>query len=324
MMNDVSENSKPRLVVILGATASGKTELAVRLAERFDGEIVNADSMQVYSGMDIGTAKPARELRQRVPHHLIDMVPPDSNFTASDFRREADRIIADIQGRGKRVFVVGGTGLYIKALLAGLVDSPGADEAIRSELAQTLLQSGSEELLRQLSVVDPVTAHRLHPNDHVRIVRAIEVYRQSGHPVSRLRDEHGFDENHYPVLKIGIAVEREELFRRIDARVDRMMADGLLGEVENLLSHGYDSALKSLRSIGYRQCCAFFASECGLDEAIRLIKRDTRHYAKRQMTWFNRDNEIKWLEYPASFDTICNHVIEFFLGKGEDDAKNTV
>lgn len=303
--------SKPKIIIIVGPTASGKTELALRLAERFDGEIVNADSMQVYRGMDIGTAKPSMELRRRVPHHLIDIVDPDADFSASDFRREAARVIADIHGRGRRVFVVGGTGLYVRALLKGLVDSPSGAESIRRELQETARRLGGAELLRRLAEVDPETAGRLHPNDQVRIIRALEVYRQTGRPISSFRGEHGFTGDYYDYLKIGIAVERSELYRRIEERVERMLAEGFLDEVRGLLARGYDAGLKPMRAIGYKEICSLLAGAYPLDEAVRLIKRDTRRYAKRQLTWFNRESEIYWVEYPDKFDTICNHVIEF-------------
>ena len=303
---------KIRLVVILGPTASGKTELAFRLAERFNGEIVNADSLQVYRGMDIGTAKPALELRRRVPHHLIDRVYPDADFSASDFRREAGRVIADIYGRGKRVFLVGGTGLYIKALLKGLADTPSGGGAIRRRLEEMAREAGGVELLRRLAEVDPETAGRLHPNDQVRIIRALAVYLQSGRPISQFRSEHGFAGDYYDHLKIGIAVERGELYRRIDERVERMIGEGFIPEVEGLLTAGFSPRLKSLLSIGYKEICAHLTGEYPLDEAVRLIKRDSRRYAKRQMTWMKSDNEIIWVEYPDEFDTICNYVIEFF------------
>lgn len=303
---------KPRLVVIVGPTAAGKTELAVRLAERFDGEIVNADSMQVYRGMEIGTAKPSAEQRGRVPHHLLDLVEPDHPFSASDFRQEAVRVIADIHSRGRRVFVVGGTGLYIKALLQGLVDSPSGDESLRKELEEVARIQGKGELLRQLAEVDPVTARRLHPNDKLRIIRALEVYRLTGRPISRFRSEHDFGGNYYRPLQIGIRVPREELNQRIDRRVERMLEEGLVQEVQALLAGGYHAGLKAMRAIGYKEICAFLAGASPLDETVRLIKRDTRHYAKRQETWFKRDPEIKWVEYPVDFATICGHVIEFY------------
>jgi tRNA dimethylallyltransferase len=302
---------KIQLVVILGPTATGKSELAVRLAERFDGEIVNADSMQVYRGMEIGTAKPSMELRARVPHHLLDICDPDLNFSASDFRREAELAIADIAGRGKRIFVVGGTGLYIRALLQGLADSPSGAGSVRGELEEQARRDGNEALLRELAQADPETAARLHPNDRVRIVRALEVFRLTGRPISEQRSAHGFAGEHYRALKIGLAVERRELYERIERRVETMIAGGLVAEVAALLGRGFSPEAKALRSIGYRQICAYLAGEYGLAEAVPLIKRDTRRYAKRQLTWFGQDKEIIWVEYSDNFATICNHVIEF-------------
>ncbi|HTP63961.1 MAG TPA: tRNA (adenosine(37)-N6)-dimethylallyltransferase MiaA [Geobacteraceae bacterium] len=318
-----TEAQKPSLVIILGPTASGKSELAVQLAERFHGEIVNADSMQVYCGMEIGTAKPSAEMRRRVPHHLIDIVEPDIDFSAADFRNEAARAIADITGRGRTVFIAGGTGLYIKALLQGLVDSPSGAGSVRRELEEKARTFGSEALLRELAQVDPVTAGRLHPNDLVRIVRALEVYRLTGRPISRERSEHGFAGDYYRTLKIGLTMERGELYERIDRRVDGMIAAGLEGEVRTLLGRGFSPRLKALRAIGYRQMCAYLSGEYGLDEAIRLIKRDTRHYAKRQLTWFKTDNEIYWVEYSENFASICEHVIDFLV-KGEVHGKGTL
>lgn len=316
-------DSPIKLVLILGPTASGKTDLAVRLAEQCDGEIVNADSMQVYRGMDIGTAKPSPEERRRVTHHLVDIVSPEVNFTASDFRREAARIIADISARGKNAFVVGGTGLYVKALTQGLVDSPRSDEVLRTELREEAGRSGNEGLLRKLEQCDPETAARLHPNDQVRIIRALEVYLLTGIPISRFRREHGFAGRFYDSYKIGIRTEREELFRRIDHRVELMIAAGLEQEVRGLLQAGYGPEHKAMRAIGYKEMYAAINGFCSPEEAVRIIKRDSRHFAKRQLTWFLRDEEIKWVEYPDNFDTILNNVIEF-LGKGEEYAKSAV
>ncbi len=306
------EGGKTRIVIVLGQTASGKTDLAVSLAERFNGEIVNADSLQVYRRMDIGTAKPSAELLSRVPHHLIDIADPDEEFSASDFRREAGRAIADIHGRSRNVFVVGGTGLYIRALLKGLADTPTGGGVLRKELEETAREIGGEGLLARLAAVDPETAARLHPNDHVRIIRALEVYLQTGRPISRFRSDHRFGGAYYDSLQIGIIVERGELYRRIEERVDRMIRQGFVREVEGLLAAGFTPRLKPLRSIGYKEICAYLAGEYPLDEAVRLIKRDSRRYAKRQLTWLKNEKEIIWVEYPDEFDTICNHVIEFF------------
>ncbi|WP_088536681.1 tRNA (adenosine(37)-N6)-dimethylallyltransferase MiaA [Geobacter sp. DSM 9736] len=323
MSQNSSTAPEVKLVILLGPTASGKTELALRLAQRCGGEIVNADSMQVYRGMDIGTAKPSSEQMELVPHHLIDIATPDMNFSAADFREAAAKAIEEITGRGSPVFLVGGTGLYLRALLQGLVDSPPGNEDIRSELNALAEREGKEAMLRRLSQVDPFTAARLHVNDQVRIIRALEVYCQTGRPISEYRDIHRFSGNYYRCLKLGIDVERQELYRRIESRVDEMFDRGLIGEVERLLHAGYSSDQKSMRSIGYRQVCAFLNGEYGLEEAVRLVKRDTRRYAKRQMTWFRTDPEIKWVEYPRNFDTICCNVIDF-LSKGEGYAKSTI
>lgn len=303
---------KPRLVIILGPTASGKSEMAVELARKFDGEIINADSLQVYRGLDIGTAKLSLEIRRQVPHHLIDLVEPDEPFSAADFQAAARQAIDDITRRGRKVFVVGGTGLYIKALVQGLVDSPSGAGEVRQELEAMACRLGKEEMLRCLAEVDPDSAARLHPNDQVRIIRALESHRLTGRPISVDRSAHGFSESIYHVLKLGIQVEREELYRRIDLRVEKMLGEGLVEEVQSLLARGLTPDLKALRSIGYKEICAFLAGDCDLAEATRLMKRDTRHYAKRQLTWFKRDNEIYWVDYPDSFATICNHVMEFY------------
>jgi tRNA dimethylallyltransferase len=302
----------PRILVIAGPTASGKSALALELARRLDGEIVNADSLQVYRGMDIGTAKPTPEQRAEIPHHLIDVADPDQPFSAADFADAADAAIRDIDSRGKRAIVVGGTGLYIRALLKGLVDSPGDAGAIRQELRAEAEERGNQALQEELHRVDPELAGRIHPNNLVRIIRALEVFRLTGIPLSRYQQEHGFSSQRYRSLQIGIRVERQLLYSRIDQRVNRMLEQGLQQEVQQLLNAGYSPEAKAMRAIGYKEMAACLAGECSLDEAIRLIKRDTRHYAKRQLTWFNADADILWLEYPAEFDTILKHAIEFF------------
>jgi len=303
---------KPKILVICGPTASGKSDLALRLAHVLDGEIINADSMQVYRGMDIGTAKPSAEERTRVPHHLIDIIQPDQPFSAADFAEAADVAIRAINSRGKRVIVVGGTGLYIRSLLKGLVDSPAGTDEVRQDLLAEVRERGNLAMLEELRRVDPELAGRIHPNNLVRIIRALEVFRTTGIPLSRYQQAHAFSDQRYRSLQIGVQVERPLLYSRIDARVNRMMEQGLLQEVVQLLSAGYGSELKAMRAIGYKEMTAHLAGEYGLDEAIRLIKRDTRHYAKRQLTWFNADQDILWLEYPSKFDTISKHAIDFF------------
>lgn len=303
---------RPKLLVICGPTASGKSGLAIRLARELDAEIVNADSMQVYRGMDIGTAKPTPEQRSGIPHHLIDVADPDHPFSAAEFAEAADTAIGDIAARGKRVIVAGGTGLYIRALLKGLVDSPSGAGDIRRELQAEAHELGNQAMLERLALVDPELAARIHPNNRVRIIRALEVYRLTGIPLSRHQQAHGFGIRRYESLQIGIRVERGELYRRIDERVEQMVHEGLLEEVRGLVAAGYGRDLKAMRAIGYKEAAACLAGEYGLDEAIRLIQRDTRRYAKRQLTWFNADPDILWLEYSENFATISQHAIEFF------------
>lgn len=306
------KDERIRLVIVQGPTASGKSALAMQLAESLDGEIVNADSMQVYRGMNIGTAKPSPEERARVPHHLYDLVTPDVNFTAADFRAHASRVIEDIHRRNKRIILVGGTGLYIRILTQGLADSPGGSPDIRKELEAQAGREGLTALHQRLDEVDPVSASRLHPNDAVRVVRALEVFLLTGRTLSSYQDEHRFADESYRCLKIGINMERELLYRRVEERVGKMMAEGLVAEVTGLLAAGYTADLKAMSSIGYKEICAHLAGEYSFDEAVRLIKRNTRQYAKRQMTWCRRDSEIIWVEYPVKFDSIVNTVMEFY------------
>ncbi len=301
-----------KLLIICGPTASGKSDLALRLANELDAEIINADSMQIYRGMDIGTAKPTPEQRRETPHHLIDVADPDQPFSAADFASAADAAIREISAQGKRIIVVGGTGLYIRALLKGLVDSPSGAGEIRQALQQEARDLGNEAMLEKLRLVDPELAGRIHPNNLVRIIRALEVHRLTGVTLSHYQQDHGFSAKRYESLQIGIRVERQELYQRIETRVDRMLEQGLLEEVRHLLAGGYGPESKAMRAIGYKEAVAFLSGEYSLEEAALLIKRDTRRYAKRQLTWFNADPEIIWLEYPEKFDTILQHAIEFF------------
>ncbi len=303
---------KIKIIIVQGPTASGKSELAVRLAEQFSGEIVNADSMQVYRFMDIGTAKPSPDQLRRVPHHLLGIVNPDQTFSAADFCREAEKVIQDISRRGKRVIVCGGTGLYIRALTKGLMDSPPVDDALRNELKVLAGREGSVELHRRLAEVDPLAAERIHPNDQFRLIRALEVFHLTGRPISALREEHRFGTLRYDYCKIGLTMNRESLYRNIDNRVDLMVRHGFLEEVQALLDAGYPCGLKSMRSLGYRHLCNYLQGLSTLDDALQLIKRDTRRYAKRQLTWFNQDQEIKWIEYPENVAMIEHIAHDYF------------
>jgi tRNA dimethylallyltransferase len=262
--------------------------------------------------MDIGTAKPYPEEQAAIPHHLIDVADPDQPFSAATYADAAERAIRDITARGKRAIVVGGTGLYIRALLNGLVDSPSGAGSIRPGLEEEARLLGNEAMLARLRELDPDAAARMHPNNLVRIIRALEVQYLTGIPLSRQQEVHAFGAQRYRTLHIGIQVERQELYRRIEARVDRMLAAGLEEEVRRLREAGYGRELKAMRAIGYKEMAACLAGECSREEASDLIKRDTRRYAKRQLTWFRGDHRIIWLEYPDNFATILQHAIDFF------------
>lgn len=308
----MSANTPIKILVICGPTASGKSDLALRLAHSLDAEIINADSMQIYRGFDIGTAKPSPAQQKEIRHHLIDVADPDQLFSAADFSRAADSAVQDIISRGKRVIVAGGTGLYIRALVKGLVDSPSGAGEIRQVLQNEAERVGNEVMLERLRSIDPELAAGLHSNNLVRIIRALEVYQLTGIPLSHYQKEHAFATSRYDALQIGISVERKLLYTRIDERVERMLDDGLQGEVNALLAAGFGRDLKTMRSIGYKETAAHLREELSADEAARLIKRDTRRYAKRQLTWFKADPDILWFEYPENFGIIFQHAIEFF------------
>jgi tRNA dimethylallyltransferase len=285
---------KTRIIIICGPTGVGKSELAMKLVREFGGEIISADSMQVYRYMDIGTAKPTVEERALVRHHLIDVVNPDQNFNAALYAEKARRIIEDLRSEQKTAWIVGGTGLYIKALTAGLVEGPGTREDLREEYRETVKQHGTGRLYERLRAADAEAAARIHPHDAVRIMRALEVIEGSGESLSSLQKKHRFGDRPYSCLKIGIGGDRPTLYEKIDRRCDEMMEKGLVREVEYLLSHGYGQDLKPMQSLGYKHILRFLKEAIPLGDALFLMKRDTRNYAKRQLTWFRADGEIRW------------------------------
>jgi tRNA dimethylallyltransferase len=285
-MNQIAEEERPRVVILLGPTGMGKSKLAIELAEAFGGEILSADSMQVYRYLDIGTAKPTPEERKRVRHHLIDLVNPDQPFHAERYRILGRKTIDQLYQDRQPIWVVGGTGLYIRTLTQGLFPSPKIDPKVRERLKQESKEKGGAVLFERLSRVDPKTASQLHPHDLFRIVRALEVFDCTGVPISFLREQHCFGERPYVTLKIGLEMDRKALFDRIDRRADQMIDRGLLQEAESLMRMGYGADLKPMQSLGYKQMVQFVLEKMEWDEAIRQMKRDTRHYAKRQWTWF--------------------------------------
>lgn len=282
------------LVIILGPTGVGKSRTAVDLALKFGGEIINGDSIQVYRGFDIGTDKPDLEARKDVPHHLIDAVEPGIQFTAADFVREALRAAGDIIGRGLVPFVVGGTGLYLRALVDGLFPGPGRDPALRAELEAEAREKGLDVLFRELEGVDPAYARKIRDHDRVRIVRALEIYRLTRRPLSEHFLGTKSPTGAFNVFKIGLELGREALYRHIEERVDRMFERGLLEEVRGLLGRGVPEDAPAFRALGYRHVLACLRGEIPVEEAKALTKVDTRHYAKRQTTWFRKMAGVTW------------------------------
>lgn len=282
------------LVCIVGPTASGKSALALQLAEEAGAEIVSCDSLQVYRGLDIGSAKPTPAERARVPHHLIDVAEPDEVFSAARYAELARAALAEITARGRRPLVVGGTGLYLRALLHGLFEGPQRDEALRRRLERLGERFGDARLHRLLARVDPQAAARLEPRDRVRVVRALEVFRATGRPLSEHLRRPGVPLTGFEVLTLVLDPPRDELRRRVEARADAMLAAGLVDEVRALLARGHDPALRPLQAIGYRQALDVIAGRMRLDEARHDMVRKTLQYAKRQRTWFRHQAQAQW------------------------------
>jgi tRNA dimethylallyltransferase len=315
-MAETIEMNRPRVVLLVGSTGVGKSRLAIELADSFGGEIVSADSMQVYRYMDIGTDKPTVSEREKIPHHLIDVVAPDESFHASLYRTLGRKAIDQLHRDGKPIWVVGGTGLYIKALTQGIFKSPEIDPAVRLRLKMEAEKEGGDPLYQRLEKVDPRTASHLHPNDLFRTIRALEVFESTGMPISFYRGQHCFGERPYQIFKIGLEMSRDSLYHRIDQRVDEMIEQGLLREVERLIEMGYGPELKPMQSLGYKQMNQFLLKRIDWEEAVRQIKRDTRRYAKRQWTWFRADPEIGWYDGSADRQKIFHAIAPFLEGGG--------
>lgn len=304
----MSASAPPRLVVIVGPTGAGKTGLALDLAARVGGEIVSADSQQVYAGMDIGTGKATAAERAAVPHHLLDVARPDEEMTAARFVELADAAIADVTARGRAVIVCGGTGLYVRALLLGLFEGPPASPELRAELTAIAERDGTAALHAELARVDPASATRIDKNDAKRMIRALEVFRLTGETMTshQARHDHRALPARYPARLIGLAPEREALYAAIDARVDAMLAAGLEAEVAALRARGYLPPLRSQQAIGYAELHAVCDGTHDRARAIELIKRNSRHYARRQGSWYRgatgASGEVAWAPSPAAVD----------------------
>lgn len=313
--------TKPHIYVIVGPTASGKTSASINVAKRMNAEIISADSIQIYRGMDIGSAKPTQQEMQRIVHHMVDIVDVnDGSYNVSQYRTAASECIYDIINRGKTPLIVGGTGLYINSLIFPLDFSRAEPDFTRREELAGMEESQPGILHRMLNDIDPQTAHRLHPNDLKRIIRAIEVYERTGETLSSaggdFTNARGNEIEFEPMIA-GICMDRAILYSRIEQRVDDMMEIGFLDETKRILSTANDRHLPALQGLGYKQLAMHLDGELGLDEAVELIKRDTRRFAKRQISWFKRDARIHWFdasEYSGG-DALSDAIYGYFTGR---------
>lgn len=306
------EESKIPLLVICGPTASGKTAWALQLAQRYPLEIISADSRQVYRQMDIGTAKASAEEQAQVPHHLIDVIDPDQEFSVSGFVDQANLLIKQIYAAGKLPCVVGGTGLYIRALLGGLAPLPPADEALRQRLHQLEVARGAGTLHRQLQQCDPLLAETVHPNNLIKIVRALEVCQLTGRQMSALQAEHQFADQPYRSLQLAPQQERQELYRRIDLRAGVMLQSGLIEETQCLVKR-YSVDLRALQTLGYREVVAHLSGQLNEVELVEKIATRTRQYAKRQLTWFRKEPEIIWVDSSTESGRVLRSIDNLFF-----------
>ncbi|MDX1410595.1 MAG: tRNA (adenosine(37)-N6)-dimethylallyltransferase MiaA [Nitrospirales bacterium] len=299
------------VIVLVGPTAIGKSRVAIEMAKAVGTEVLTADSRQVYRGMNIGTDKPTIAERQGVPHQLIDLVDPDQLFNVGDYRRHAIEEIDRLHQQGKIPLIAGGTGLYIRAVLRGLWSGPAADWTFRHRLTQEAKEKGEAFLYQELKKVDPQLAQQLHPRDHRKIQRGLEVFHLLGTPLSQSHQRHGFQEIPYTSIMVGLTMPRESLYKRIEARVELEIAKGLLQETQELLNRGFTRTLRSMTSLGYRQFSGYLDGEYSYDEAVCLLKRDTRHFAKRQMTWFRKEPSIQWIpvEEDEPSDQVADRVL---------------
>jgi tRNA dimethylallyltransferase len=308
---------KPKLLVLVGPTAVGKTKLSLELARIHGCEIISGDSMQVYRGMDIGTAKISLKDQQGITHHLIDIIEPDEAFSVAAFQQNAEQLIQDIHERGHLPFIVGGTGLYIESLCYQFQFSEAsADEAFRLEQAAYLQEHGEQALHKKLSLVDPISAERLHPNNTRRVVRALEILHVTGTTLSaQLAGQQ--KESPYDLCIIGLTMDRALLYKRIEQRIDQMLEQGLVEEVRQLLARGYTEHYVSMQGLGYKEIIRYLQGEYTFDEAVTLLKRDTRHYAKRQLSWFRHMKDIHWINVTelTNFSTHLQMINDIIAGK---------
>ena len=320
-MNKRQKGEKPVVPVIVGPTASGKTSLSIDIAKHFDGEIVSADSMQIYRRMNIGTAKPTETEKQGIVHHLMDFVEPDQAFSVADYKDSAIAAIHDIVDRGKTAIIVGGTGLYINALTQkwGFPDIK-TDPEIRRKLTAAYNTQPPEAIYKRLEQIDPEAAAKIHPHNHKRVIRALEIYETTGKTKTYWEGQVRKIDLPFDYLLLGIQMPRDVLYQRIDERVDLMIKDGLVEEVRGLLNDGYDPALVSMQALGYKEIVPVLKGQATLEEQVIILKRDTRHFAKRQLTWFRKNTDIHWFDVEKNKDReqLADQMIQYIENyKGE-------
>ncbi len=304
-------SSVPPVICILGATATGKTELGVRLAETFHTEIINADSRQIYRHLDIGTAKPTLLQQRRAAHHFIDIIAPDRSYDAAQFGNAARRMCEDLRARRKLPLIVGGSGLYLQAAIDGIFPGPSADPRLRSSLAERAARGGSLVLYDELRRIDQPSAAAIHPRDIARLIRALEVYHLTGQTITALRRRHASAAPALPVIYVGLRCSRDHLHRRIAARIEAMESNGIFEEVETLLTRGYDERCRALQGFGYRHTLAVVRGALSRQEGLRRLTRDTQGFAKRQQTWFRRLSNIHWIDVDElNYDQLHTTVLE--------------
>ncbi|MFE0556665.1 tRNA (adenosine(37)-N6)-dimethylallyltransferase MiaA [Paenibacillus sp. NPDC058910] len=303
----MTDETKPKLLVLIGPTAVGKTKMSIEIAKEFGCEIISGDSMQVYRGMDIGTAKISVEEMEGVPHHLIDIHEPDHPYSVAEFQEQSQRLITEITQRGKLPFIVGGTGLYVESVCYGYQFSEtGADEVFREEQFCYANEHGAEALHQKLAEVDPETAERLHPNDLRRVVRALEVFHVTGVPLStQLAPQ--TKQSPYDLCLVGLTMDRQMLYNRIEERIDLMLSQGLVDEVAALMNKGFAPGLVSMQGLGYKEIVSYLSGEFSYEEAVVLLKRDTRRFAKRQLSWFRHMKDIEWVDVTDSGNFSANY-----------------
>lgn len=306
---------KKPLIIIAGPTAVGKTSTSIELAKRINGEIISADSMQVYKQMDIGTAKIKKVEMDGVPHHLIDILEPEEEFNVAEFQRRARACYEEITARGKVPIFVGGTGFYLQAIIYDIdFEETNVDETYRKELNELAIKKGAEYVHEMLRKVDPKSAESIHFNNVKRMVRALEYYKQTGEPISTHNERERQKESPYDVAFFVLNMDRQKLYERVDMRVDIMLEEGLLDEVKGLLDRGCTWDMVSMRGLGYKEFEGYFNEDISLQEAIYILKRDTRHFAKRQLTWFRRENNVEWvdvLKYHLNADEIADYMVNY-------------